>query len=119
MKNPNTYRARFAGLRIHAFGKEQILAGELDVVIYQARVSPELWLSRLKCRQVGLESEWRASSAELLMEHIATYFEQCITPWERVPRLPAPVCFHCGKTVTDPTNHISGPGGCWTGPEAA
>lgn len=83
-KNPNTYRARFARLRVHAFGKEQTLDLNLDVEIYQARLSPELWLPRLPAFR-PLENEWRAGSAELLMEHISTYFEECIEPWQRVP----------------------------------
>lgn len=83
-KNPDTYRARFAQLRIDAWGKEQMLDMTLDVEIYQARVLPELWLPRLPAFK-PLENEWRAGSAEALMQHIATYFGECIEPWELVP----------------------------------
>jgi hypothetical protein len=79
-KNLNTYRARFAKLHIHAFGKEQTLDSEFDVEIYQARANPELWLARPASQLT--DSEWRASSAEALMTHIETYFEKCIMPWE-------------------------------------
>jgi hypothetical protein len=101
-KNPDTYRARFSKLRIHAFGKEQTLAGDFEIEIYQARVSPELWLAktpdtysgrfsrvRMKPASKLVEKEWRAASAERLMEHIATYFEQCIEPWQLCAPCPA------------------------------
>ena len=77
-KNRKTYRARFAGLRIRAFGIEQTLTGDLELEIYQARVSPELWLVRPEARHFP---DWRARSAEELMANIPEWFEMQLSPW--------------------------------------
>jgi hypothetical protein len=86
LKNWATYRATYTGLRVHAFGIESVLNTPLDLEIYQARVSPELWLVRPSSRHTA---QWRARSAEDLMETVASFFEECIKPWEMTPH-PAP-----------------------------
>lgn len=58
-RNPITYRACFSKLRMHAFGKEQILEYSTDVELYQARDSPELWMARPSI-QTGMH-RWEAS----------------------------------------------------------
>jgi hypothetical protein len=86
-KNLDTYKARFTNLRIHVFGIEQVLGGEFVLEIYQARVSPELWLCRPSSRHTA---QWKARSAEDLMRTIESYFETCLQSWERVTHTASP-----------------------------
>jgi len=84
LKNLTTYHATFGKLRVHAFGIESVLDQVFQLEIYQARVKPELWLVRPSSRHTA---QWRARSAEDLMETVASFFEECIKPWEMVPHL--------------------------------
>ncbi len=77
-KNPNIYRARFDRLRVHVFGRDQILPGELVVEVYQSRVQPARWKARPESRHTA---NWQAGYADVLMEMIASYFDRCIEPW--------------------------------------
>ncbi len=81
-KNHTIYRARFSGLRVHLFSTDQVVACEMEIEIYQARVSPEKWRARPQSRHTA---QWWAGSAEHLMEMIPSYFERTIEPWARVP----------------------------------
>ncbi len=99
-KNLKTYRARFTGLHVHAFGLESVLAQEFDLEIYQARVSPELWLCRPQSRHTA---QWRARSANDLMRTIESYFEVCLTPWvEETHAAPLPRPRQALKPVLQP-----------------
>lgn len=81
MKNRDqtTYRGRFSGLRLHAFGTAQILDYKADIEIYQARAQPELWRARPSFSRGP--HKWETDSAAALMELIAGDFECCIQPW--------------------------------------
>ncbi len=87
-KNPNVYRARFANLRVSAFGHDQVLACEMEMLVYQSRVSPPRWKARPEHRQWAT---LHAGHADSVMEAISSYFERCIEPWHLVG-LPAAGC---------------------------
>ena len=80
-RNPHVYRARFAGLRVHAFGRDQILPGGMTVEVYQSRISPPRWSARPQHRQwAGL----KPGDAARAMEEVSSYFDSCIEPWHLV-----------------------------------
>jgi hypothetical protein len=82
-RNPVVYQARFANLRLHAFGIEQVLEWAADIEIYQARVTPELWRARPMFSH--RHHKWESASAEDLMDLIAADFERCIRDFQPYP----------------------------------
>jgi hypothetical protein len=78
-RNTNTYRATFTGLRGHAFGVPTVFDWKPEIVIYQARVSPELWRARPQMKRLG--HTWESSSAEGLMQVITADFVGILKPW--------------------------------------
>ena len=84
-RNLTTYRGRFSGIRMHAFGIPQTLDFVADIEIYQARVSPELWRARPKFEKG--DHKWEACSAEALMCIIESDFVHHLKPF-RIWRTP-------------------------------
>ncbi len=121
-KNLTTYRATFDGLHIRQFGIEKPLAGPFHLEVYQARVSPELWLVRPE--DVHFPRTWKARSAKELMQGVETWFDSQPEPWveethaarprshlARVLRPPAP-----GRQPKPTDAPGSAAGELWTGP---
>lgn len=78
-RNTNTFRAKFTGLRTHAFGIAQTINWTPEIVIYQARVSPELWRARPLMKHGN--HIWEAAAAAQLMDLITSDFVGTIKPW--------------------------------------
>lgn len=79
MRNDTVYRCSFSKLRMHAFGKDQVLAYKGEVEIYQARDSPELWKARPHF-ETG-RHKWEAATAKDLAAIIQDDFEFQTTHW--------------------------------------
>lgn len=82
-KNLTTYRARFTGLKLNAFGFDQVVDFGDEIEVYQARANPELWKARPTFTRGG--HTWEASSAEALMDIITRDFVGIVKPWRVWP----------------------------------
>jgi hypothetical protein len=78
-RNTNTFRATLSGLKGDAFGVATIFDWTPEIVIYQARISPELWRARPQMKRLG--HTWESSSAEALMDIINSDFVRIVKPW--------------------------------------
>jgi hypothetical protein len=81
-RNTTLYRAEFTGLRLNAFGLDQVVDWAGTIVVFQKRVSPELWCARPTFSKG--RHKWEAGSAEALMELISGDFVGVVRPWREV-----------------------------------
>jgi hypothetical protein len=81
-RNNDVYQAEFTGLRLTAFGIDQVVDWAGIVTVYQHRVSPEQWRARPVFSKGA--HKWEAESADALMNLISADFVGVIRPWRRV-----------------------------------
>jgi len=95
-KDRSVYRAAFSGLKLEAFGRQQLLAGRFTVTVRQVKANPPLWRGGLDYAKQQVK--WESDSREGAFDAVGQGFSEQLTEWHLVepdrripPRLsPAP-----------------------------
>jgi hypothetical protein len=74
------YLGRFRGYRMKAFGREQILDYEAEILVYQARHNPPLWVARDRAGK--MDPAFQSFRAEDTLRLVAEGFTTCVAKWE-------------------------------------
>jgi hypothetical protein len=77
--DPHIWRATFRGLRVFAFGREQILDGTHDIEIAQVALNPSVWMARFMGGD--FEPFFREATAEAVMIRVDDCLIEKLTPW--------------------------------------
>jgi hypothetical protein len=74
------YIGEFTGYRMVAFGREQILDYTAEIRVYQAQVSPPVWVA---VDHMGkMDPAFTSFRAEDTMRLVQEGFTQCVRAWE-------------------------------------
>jgi hypothetical protein len=76
------YLATFDQLKTHAFGRNQVLPGRYEIIVFQVGIKPPRWNAKPDLGR--LPRPWCAGSAVELMAIVERSFGRIICEWVRV-----------------------------------